>query len=50
MKSSTLATRLLFAAILLAALVYFGLSLTAYLMDPYKTTVAYNYKIGRAHV
>ena len=43
MKSSTLATRLLFAAILLAALVYFGLSLTAYLMDPYKTTVAYNY-------
>lgn len=43
MKSSTLATRLLFAAIVLAVIAYFGLSLTAYLMDPYKTTVAYNY-------
>ena len=43
MKSSTLATRLLFAAIVLAVVAYFALSLTAYLMDPYKTTVAYNY-------
>jgi len=43
MKSSTLAARLIFAALLLAVIAYFGLSLTAYFMDPYKTTVAYNY-------
>lgn len=43
MKSSTLAMRLMFAALLLAVIAYFGLSLTSYFMDPYKTTVAYNY-------
>ena len=43
MKSGTLALRLVFAALLLAVIAYFGLSMTAYLMEPYKTTVAYNY-------
>lgn len=38
-----LATRLIFAALLLAVIVYFGLSLTAYMMEPYKTTVTYDY-------
>ena len=43
MKSGTIAMRLIFAALLLAVVAYFGLSMTAFFMEPYKTTVAYNY-------
>lgn len=43
MKSSTLATKLMLAAIFLAVLVYFGVNLAAYFSDPYTTTVAYAY-------
>ena len=43
MKNSTLATRLMMAAILLTVLVYFGLNLAAYFNDPYTTTLAYSY-------
>ncbi|MDE7261263.1 MAG: hypothetical protein K2N78_04265 [Oscillospiraceae bacterium] len=43
MKNSTLATRLMMAAIFLTVLVYFGLNLAAYFNDPYTTTLAYSY-------
>lgn len=43
MKSGSLAMRLVFATILLAVIAYFGISLAFYLMEPYKTTVAYQY-------
>jgi hypothetical protein len=43
MKSSPLAVRLFCAVVLLAVAAYFVLNLSAYWMDPYKTTVAYNY-------
>lgn len=43
MKNSTLATKLMLAAIFLAGLVYFGVNLAAYFNDPYTTTVAYAY-------
>ena len=43
MKNSTLAMRLMMAAIFLTVLLYFGLSLAAYFNDPYMTTVAYAY-------
>ena len=42
MKSSPLAVRLFCAVVLLAVAAYFVLNLSAYWMDPYKTTVAYN--------
>ena len=41
MKTSTLATRLMMAAIFLTVLIYFGVNLAAYFMDPYTATTAY---------
>ena len=43
MKTSTLATRLMMAAIFLTVLIYFGLNLAAYCNDPFTTTLAYSY-------
>lgn len=43
MKNSTLATKLMMAAIFLTVLVYFGVNLAAYFNDPYTTTVAFSY-------
>ena len=43
MKTSTLATRLMMAAIFLTVLIYFGVNLAAYFMDPYTATTAYAY-------
>lgn len=43
MKNSTLATRLMLAAIFLTVLVYFGVNLAAYFNDPYTTTAAYSF-------
>ena len=43
MKNSTLATKLMVAAMFLALLAYFGVNLAAYFTDPYTTTVAYAY-------
>lgn len=43
MKSGTLATKLLFAAVLLVVLIYFGINMAAYFTDPYTTTVAYSF-------
>lgn len=41
MKTGTLATKLMLAAIFLTVLVYFGVNTAAYFTDPYTTTVAY---------
>ena len=43
MKNSTLATRLMMAAVFLTVLVYFGLNLAAYFNDPFTITLAYSY-------
>lgn len=43
MKTGTLATRLMLAAILLTVLIYFGLNVAAYFSDPFTTTLAYGY-------
>ena len=43
MKNSTLAMRLMMAAILLTVLIYFGFNLASYFNDPYTITLAYNY-------
>lgn len=43
MKTGNLATKLMMAAIFLTVLVYFGVNLAAYFMDPYTITVAYGY-------
>ena len=43
MKNSSLATKLMMAAIFLTVLLYFGLSLAAYFNDPYTITSAYSY-------
>lgn len=43
MKTGTLATRLMLAAILLTVLIYFGVNVAAYFNDPFTTTVAYQY-------
>ena len=43
MKTGTLATKLMLAAIFLTVLVYFGVSTAAYFSDPYTTTVAYSF-------
>lgn len=43
MKTSTLATKLMLAAIFLTVAIYFGINLAAYFTDPYTTTVAYAY-------
>ena len=43
MKNSTLATKLMIAAIFLTVLIYFGVNLAAYFSDPYSTTAAFSY-------
>ena len=43
MKTGTLATKLMLAAIFLTVLVYFGVNTAAYFTDPYTTTVAYSF-------
>lgn len=43
MKNSTLAMRLMMAAVFLTVLIYFGVSLAAYFNDPFTTTLAYAY-------
>lgn len=43
MKTGTLATKLMLAAIFLTVLVYFAVSTAAYFTDPYTTTVAYGF-------
>lgn len=43
MKTGTLATKFLLAAVFITVLVYFGVNLLAYFSDPYTTTVAYAY-------
>lgn len=43
MKAGSLAVKLAFAAVLLVVILYFGLGLISYMMEPYKTTVSYNY-------
>ena len=43
MKPGAIALRLLAAAICVAAALYIGVNMAAYLMDPYTTTVAYHY-------
>ena len=43
MKTGSLATKLMLAAILLTVLVYFGVNMAAYFMDPFTTTLAYGY-------
>lgn len=43
MKSGNLATKLMLTAVVLAVLVYFGINLAAYFMDPFSTTVAYSF-------
>lgn len=41
MKTGTLATRIMLAAVFITVLIYFGVNLTAYFNDPYTTTAAY---------
>lgn len=41
MKTGTLATKIMLAAVFLTVLIYFGVSLLAYFSDPYTTSVAY---------
>lgn len=43
MKNTNLSTKLMMAAILLTVLVYFGANLISYFVDPFSTTIAYNY-------
>lgn len=43
MKTGTLATKLMMAAILLTVLVYFGVNLAAYFVDPFSTAITYAY-------
>ena len=43
MKNTNLSTKLMMAAVVLTVLIYFGMNLTAYLSDPFSTTVAYEY-------
>ena len=43
MRNSSLAMRLMMAAIFLTVLVYFGFNLASYINDPYTITLAYNY-------
>lgn len=43
MKSGTLATKLMMAALCITVLVYFGVNMAAYFSDPYTTTVAYSF-------
>ena len=43
MKNGNLSTKLLMAATLVVVLIYFGINLAAYFMDPFTTTAAYSY-------
>lgn len=43
MKNSNLSTKLMMAAIVLTVMVYFGAGIMSYFIDPFSTTVAYNY-------
>ena len=43
MKNTNLSTKLMMAAIVLTVLVYFGANLASYFIDPFSTTVAYQY-------
>lgn len=43
MKNGTIVTKLLLAAICVTVLIYFGINTAAYFMDPYTSTVAYEY-------
>ena len=43
MKNTNLSTKLMMAAIVLTVLVYFGANLASYFIDPFSTTLAYNY-------
>jgi len=43
MKSTSIATKLLMAALVLTVLIYFGINLAAYFMEPFTTTVAYGF-------
>ena len=43
MKNGTIATKLFLAAICVTVLIYFGINVAAYFMDPYTSTVAYSY-------
>lgn len=48
MKTGTLSTKLMLAAILLTVVVYFGINMAAYFTDPYTTTIAYAYTSDNA--
>lgn len=43
MKNGSLSTKLFLAVICASVLLYFGINVAAYFMDPYTSTVAYNY-------
>ena len=43
MKNGTIATKLFLAAICVTVLIYFGINVAAYFMDPYTSTVAYDF-------
>lgn len=43
MKTGSLATKLMLAAVLLTVLVYFGVNAASYFMDPFTTTLVYDY-------
>ena len=43
MKTGSLATKLMLAAILLTVLVYFGVNAASYFLDPFTTTLVYDY-------
>lgn len=43
MKNGSLSTKLFLAAICATVLIYFGINVAAYFMDPYTSTVAYSY-------
>ncbi len=43
MKAGTIATRVILTIFCLIVVIYFGVNMAAYFMDPYTTTVAYNY-------
>ncbi|MBR3704842.1 MAG: hypothetical protein IKM11_05100, partial [Oscillospiraceae bacterium] len=43
MKNTNLSTKLMMAAIVATVLVYFGANLASFFIDPFSTTVAYNY-------
>jgi len=48
MKTGSVATKLLLAALLLTVVIYFGVNVAAYLMDPFTTTIAYSFTSDHA--